>query len=607
MIVKMKKTTIVCLNEQKHNALEKLQELGVMHIGTSSEKPTTESYKNMEKNVSEVKKTLQALNSRRKNEQNSKFSKVPELDICGLTIEALEDSKTLSKQLDKLKKDEKALAPWGNFSQETMAQITDKGVFIYLCSGSQENIDNLPDNVTVEVINNEGPVLHFAVIASEVISNLPEVQLPKQSLSKIVEGISSLESRVADLDKKLDQLAHEYDRILLFSEEKNNDLEFVYHRDMMQETNDLAYLTGFVPISSEEEIKKVALEDGWAIVLKEPSTDDNVPTLTKVPKIFEISKPIFDFIGIAPGYKEWDISPCFLIFFTIFFGMIVGDAGYGALFLIAAITMKLLMKNEKAKLPLNLLMVLSSSTIIWGALNANYFAIPTDILPEFLVKLKTPMSTLPPWITGIEKYAGLSVDEIVNKNVQYLCFIIAAIHLTLARAWKTMVYFSNKTKALGEIGWGMLVLANFFVAVELIVFNGSLPKNLVFSLIGGGVLLTLISINWKEVGDILNYPFGLIGAFVDVLSYIRLFAVGLSTFYIAKSFNDMGLMLLEVHPVLIVGTILIMLFGHVLNILLACMGVLVHGIRLNTLEFSNHMGLGWSGFVFKPFKKFKNN
>lgn len=110
----------------------------------------------------------------------------------------------------------------------------------------------------------------------------------------------------------------------------------------------------------------------------------------------------------------------------------------------------------------------------------------------------------------------------------------------------------------------------------------------------------------------LNLPFALIGSFVDVLSYIRLFAVGLSGTYIAENFNKMGGMVLGALPsslyvIGLLGLILIAVFGHILNIALGFLGVLVHAIRLNTLEFSNHMEMQWGGIRYKPFARNKKN
>ncbi|MCK5805458.1 MAG: hypothetical protein KAI66_21685, partial [Lentisphaeria bacterium] len=121
-----------------------------------------------------------------------------------------------------------------------------------------------------------------------------------------------------------------------------------------------------------------------------------------------------------------------------------------------------------------------------------------------------------------------------------------------------------------------------------------------------GVLLILVfGVNWKDVGGVMNLPFDFINSFVDVLSYIRLFAVGLSSYFIASSFNGMGGMVMDLSPWLAPAAVLIIVFGHLLNVALAFMGVLVHGIRLNTLEFSNHMELTWSGRPYNPLKQTK--
>ena len=109
-------------------------------------------------------------------------------------------------------------------------------------------------------------------------------------------------------------------------------------------------------------------------------------------------------------------------------------------------------------------------------------------------------------------------------------------------------------------------------------------------------------VDWKNPADIFQFPFSIIGSFTDVLSYIRLFAVGMAGACIAQSFNGMGMDVAKASPWFIVFGVLVMLFGHLLNLALAMMSVLVHAVRLNTLEFSNHVGLTWSGQKYTPFK-----
>jgi V/A-type H+-transporting ATPase subunit I len=145
--------------------------------------------------------------------------------------------------------------------------------------------------------------------------------------------------------------------------------------------------------------------------------------------------------------------------------------------------------------------------------------------------------------------------------------------------------------------------------MNLIVYPGDFPSYM-YALYGVGVTLVIVcDVNWLDPGEAFNFPFGLIGSFVDMLSYIRLFAVGMAGYYIASSFNMMAMNIWNIqlawywYPLLLVFGLVVILFGHILNILLCLMGVLVHGVRLNTLEFSNHLGLRWAGFEYKPFKK----
>ncbi|UKI33075.1 MAG: hypothetical protein L6W00_06145 [Lentisphaeria bacterium] len=121
------------------------------------------------------------------------------------------------------------------------------------------------------------------------------------------------------------------------------------------------------------------------------------------------------------------------------------------------------------------------------------------------------------------------------------------------------------------------------------------------------MLVICCDINWKNVADIFQFPFNIIGSFVDVLSYIRLFAVGMAGYYIAASFNGMGVSIWKASPYFLLFGVLVILFGHLLNLGLCALSVLVHGVRLNTLEFSNHVGLSWSGSNFKPFTNHKKS
>ena len=123
----------------------------------------------------------------------------------------------------------------------------------------------------------------------------------------------------------------------------------------------------------------------------------------------------------------------------------------------------------------------------------------------------------------------------------------------------------------------------------------------------GLALILLCGLNWKNPADLFQFPFAIIGSFTDVLSYIRLFAVGMAGACIAQCFNGMGTNVIRSNPWLFLLGVVVIVFGHLLNLALAMMSVLVHAVRLNTLEFSNHAGLSWSGQKFTPFKHNNHN
>ena len=135
------------------------------------------------------------------------------------------------------------------------------------------------------------------------------------------------------------------------------------------------------------------------------------------------------------------------------------------------------------------------------------------------------------------------------------------------------------------------------------LFPGEFPQWMWYSFGIGIVLAGIGEMDFRDIGTVLGFPFSVIGSFSDVLSYIRLFAVGMSGFYLASCFNNMGLEMMKGGAAGVVFGPLVLLAGHLLNIALCALGVLVHGVRLNTLEFSSHLGLRWSGFAFAPFAK----
>jgi len=224
-------------------------------------------------------------------------------------------------------------------------------------------------------------------------------------------------------------------------------------------------------------------------------------------------------------------------------------------------------------------LLLSVATIVWGALCGSWFGVA--LLPGL------------PCLTAPDRAA---------QNVQAFCFTLALAQLSTGRIWKAL--HDRTLRSIGEnAGWMLIIWGNFLLTLKLIVWPGSFPSAMYY-LYGAGLLLVIcFGVRWNQIADVFQFPFSIIGSFTDVLSYIRLFAVGMAGSCIAGSFNSMGLDICKASPWFILFGVLAILAGHLLNIALGFMSVLVHGVRLNTLEFSNHTGLSWSGRKFTPFKR----
>jgi len=632
MIIPMKKVALLCLEKDKAVSLEHLRELGLMQLD-SIPVPEKGDAADLADSVACTERALGLIraSSRPKDKDNEAAeTSLPgdDSEIVRRTLELSDRTTSIRKELDTLRRKENTLSPWGEFDRSAIARFREKGVFVVLCAAPVsafremergKNGKAFPEDAVIQVVARDPVNVYYAAVFSRAPEQplAEEVSLPEETLDQVRSRISELTAEDASLDKTLSSFKAGLPRLESLLAQQKSELEFATARDGMSHEGVISYLTGFVPETEIPRFRAAASEYGWACQFRDPLPGEQVPTYIRKPRFLNIMDPLFDFIGVQPGYEESDVNVFFLLFFPVFFGMIVGDAGYGLLFLLSALVCKRIFRDRPAaRLPLNLFIMLSCASIAWGWLNGAWFGIPAKYLPcfmrgwslladpannEFACRLTERLGMVTPDMAPerrAEVYAGLS-----DKFVQYICFLLAALHLGSARLFKFIEGISKSWTAVGHLGWAALIAANFFTAVNMIVFPGTFPMPLGLILYAAGVILVIGTT--RGLG-FFNLPFSLIGSFVDVLSYIRLFAVGLAGTYIAVNFNRMGVMLLDALPksLFVLGLVfffLVVLFGHLLNIALGFLSVMVHGIRLNTLEFSNHAELQWAGIRFRPF------
>ncbi|MGL4854899.1 MAG: hypothetical protein ACRC37_06570 [Lentisphaeria bacterium] len=594
MIEKMKELTVICQSHDKDSTLNELRKLGVMHI-TAGSNPQTEDLADVRQKIEHLNTVMLYLEPHRDVDgEERSFPEYDSKDTVSLLKEAWstmidmkwydENSLNHLRMVDQLK-------PWGQFDGSLVVELRKNGLDVRFCISNLDEYAKFIDNTsfTIKEVNRENGLVYFIVISDQVITQqLPEVQLHLDtSLNDLAEREKATTQVVAALRGRLQIFANYYNRYEEVMTQLKEKEEFLVNRASMGGCDKLAYISGFIPASEEEPVRELAHLQGMALLIKDADCDDpRVPTKLAVPKFARMTGPLFRFLGITPGYSENDVSIPVLIFLTIFFAMLIGDAGYGLLFVGISLIGKSKIKDAEKQLPLNLFLTFSLATVVWGVLTGCYFAIPSEVLPS--------------WMRGLDWFAG----EIGENNTKMLCFLIAAVHISLARIWKALLYSRFPVKMLANIGWALFTWGNFFMANNMLT-GANFPKFAWGLYAVGGILVALFGVKWNDVGSVINAPFSYINSFVDVLSYIRLFAVGFAALKIAESFNIMASGLIESGGFSLIGGLLVLLLGHTLNIILGFMAVLVHGVRLNTLEFSNHMDITWGGIFFKPFKSNK--
>ena len=448
---------------------------------------------------------------------------------------------SLVAERDRLEREVKAYEPYGDFDPELARKLLAKGIDL---------ADRLPPK-------------------------LPEMRLSKlrEKLARTVDDIAAGSARLATTDERA---------ILADYPALGERLAFEQARELMEEKGAVAVISGWIPGPAVDGLSAAAKDAGWGLLLREPEEGETPPTLIKPPRAFRPVKALFEGLGIAPGYTEADVSVPFMCYFSLFFAMLVGDGAYGAIFL--AVT--LLMRKKMPKSWFTLMTVFSLATIAWGALSNTWFGAGIPWCADWPTVR---------WLSGADAPAGHQYD-----NMMFLCFTIGVSHLMLARLWNGLCMLNDRA-CLSQFGWAGIVLFMYVLTNSIVGIFGGVPT-WCYWMFGASFLVVFWQAKGMDKGMLFLNTMSVLG---DIISYVRLFAVGLASVKVAENFNAMALDLGLPIWIKWLPVVLILLVGHGLNLAMAGLSVLVHAVRLNTLEFSNHKGISWAGYAFRPFTKTK--
>lgn len=604
MITPMTKLTMLIYHRDYKKFLTDLREHGVVHVHA---KKQTLQDENMKAKMAEVKhinntiKQLLALSQRSTvNGQQTLTTELRNEELITFIDKKFSEIDSIQQEIASLQKDDNVYAQWGDFPEERLNQIKANNWDVRFFTVPSRKYDEAwEQEFNAYMVNELTGFKYFTTITpkgKEVNIDAETFHFPSMSKSEIESKIDGLKKELAEINSYLVSVAE--DAIAHLQEYKksvNEDADFYKVSEAANTLIDdkLMSLEGWVPTEIKDNtIEWLSKEDIYFEATELVKGVDNPPIKLKNRRFARL----FEMIGnmySTPTYWELDMTPFFAPFFVLFFGFCMGDCGYGGLLALVALGLIISKKFKDMQNVLWLVFFLGLGTVGMGIISGTFFGVPLlDVDIPFVNKLKAVMF----------KSEGL-------YSAFYVSLIIGVFQILFGMCLKiiNIIKMEGFAASLSTIGWVILLLGGivtFLVdgigtpfyacmivgAVLIFLLNG--PLNKIYSPflnIGAGL--------W----DTYNMATGLLG---DVLSYIRLFALGLSGSILGLVFNDLAVQMSPDIPVVgTLVTVIILIFGHTMNIGLSALSAFVHPMRLTFVEFYKNSGFVGGAKEYEPFRK----
>jgi len=605
MIIPMRKYAFMVYHKEYDQFLSTLRELGVVHI---KETKSIADHEDLQKMITERKRVTDLLRKlKRTNEENKGVTLSPARELSkdqGMhlveSIEDLEDQKTQLKSVrQSLEKDIDYMSVWGDFSYTNINHLKKAGydVTFFTCPTSRFE-PKWVDEYNAILISNYQSVTYFVTITKEgtiIDIDAERPKMPDRGLSKLQARYQRSKKDIQQMDENIrNKAAEEYNTLVELDKNLQNEfnLSHAIIQTDRQAGDKLMFLEGWVTKDKALEMESHLDKGGFFFQELEIQDDDRVPIKLKNNRYARLYEPITRMYSL-PNYSEFDPTPFLAPFFMLFFGLCFGDGGYGLIILLLCTLLKR-KASESVKPYLSLFQWLGGMTIVVGTLTGSFFGVALVDVPQF---------------HAVKDYF-LSSD-----NLMTLSIVIGIIHILYAKtigAYKTKVQRGLKY-SIASFAW-VFVIAALACVFGLPMLDITLSDTVVYVLYGIAAVSILIVLFYNSPGknifmnfgsglwNTYNTVFGLLG---DVLSYIRLFAVGLTGSILGGVFNSLAISMTESLPGVakFICMLLILLVGHSLNFGLCMISSLVHPIRLIFVEYYKNSEFEGGGKEYVPFKK----
>lgn len=604
MITKMKKLSFLIHSKEYEGFLEHLRSLGIVHVIRKQQGTVqNEELQDDLRLLSRCKNAIRELESSAKNEPMGSdpngTTKGFAFDTPAKVLERfdiLEADKVVQEQtLQALSRDRAQLLPWGDFEPSKVERLAAAGYNIgfYTCPLRAFKDEWVSKYGVVEIERDKQKVNFVTVTHTDVIVDIDaeQVHLPHMSLSAVESDIAKTKAAIDAIPAKLAQLSQVGIPVLEKAvRELENNIDFGQVRLTGEKlaADSLILLEGWIPAADVDEVSKALDMKGVFFDVEDPQPDDDIPIQLSNNKFAKLFEPLTK-LYMLPTYQELDLTLFFAPFFMLFFGLCLGDTGYGLLMIVALPIFTKLFQLINPNFSKWLVVLFGASTMLCGLLSGTFFGFNMyDLDIPFVQKMKEILYT--------DNSTMFTVSLCIGVVQILFGMAIKAVNLSIQCGVKY---------ALGTIGWLVLLIT---VGVSVLAgFEFSNPV-VMGILIAAAVLIFLFNSPGKNpllniglgLWDTYNMATGLLG---DVLSYVRLFALGLSGGILANVFNSMAVGMAPDNKVAgFIVMVLIFVIGHALNIFMNILGAIVHPMRLTFVEFFKNSGYTGGGTEYKPFK-----
>ena len=610
MITKMTKYSFVLLTGEKEGFLEQLQELGVVDISRSV-KPIDSDSSAMFAKASRARKALEFLESidYSKDADAEAIAKAT-INIEGDPVDFIDECRAklaeLHTSLANAEKQLQATLPWGEYDKKALDGLKDLGYAIrYYAVDAKKFDESWRELYPLQVVENNGKKVWFVTVApkGEVYSfPVQEVAAPEATAAEAAADITRIKAEITECKAGL---LNAKDYIPAIKEACNSDL-VEFDRYLAKEAGEgaaedmITVFTGFAPVENDAELVEAFDKMGVLYLKEEAGQEDNPPIKLKNNWFTRQFECFTEMYGM-PVYSEFDPTPILAPFYLLFFAMCLGDAGYGIVLLLFG----LMLNKGWLKVGMfdglgNIIALLGAGTMVVGTVLGTFFGIGMY-----------DASWVPEWMKSLMIVGDVDVPGVGVLNIQMLLAMgIGIFHICVAMTVKAICYTKRFGWKENIATWGWLILIVGGVLTGLLALGKLIsPEAIKWALIiiGAVSALAIYIFNTPGRNPLINVGAGLwdtynmaTGILGDVLSYLRLFALGLAGGMLGQAFNNLALSVKGDAVMTWVPFVLILIVGHVINILLSSLGAFVHPMRLTFMEYFKNAGYEGKGSSYNP-------